>query len=55
MNPILIFLIICAGILLWFVFAITFPWIGMLIDKILGDTKELINEKEEDETDEEEW
>ena len=46
MNPIFIFCIICAGILLWFVFA----------GKIWKDTKGLINEKEEeDKEDEEEW
>lgn len=56
MNPIFIFCIICVGILLWFVFAYTFPWIGMLAGKIWKDTKGLINEKEEeDKEDEEEW
>lgn len=56
MNPVFVFCILCLGVLLWFIFAYTFPWIGMLIEKIWGDTKNLINEKEEEDIDDEkEW
>lgn len=48
MNPIFVFIVIVATVLLWFLLSFAFPMIGKFVLKIWRDTKYNIDKKEED-------